>query len=144
MKILKSLVVLLLVGFTVNAQDIRSSEVPSAIQSQFTQDYKNAKDIEWEKEIDNYKVEFEIDRLDYEIWYAATGEQIKLEKDIQTNELPTTINSAIKNKYSDYSIDDCEMQEENGKTTYFIELEKWNDEIDVVYDATGKLIREMK
>ena len=90
------------------------------------------------------QVEFEIDRMDYEVWYAANGKQVKLEKEIKPNELPTAIKSAIKNRYSDYSIDDCELREEKGKTTYLVELEKWNDEIDVVYDAKGKLIKETK
>ena len=144
MKILKSLVVLLFIGFTVNAQDMASSEVPTAIQSQFKKAYKNATDIEWEKKLDNYQVEFEIDRMDYEVWYAANGKQVKLEKEIKPNELPTAIKSAIKKKYSDYSIDDCELREENGNVIYLLELEKWFDEIEVIYDANAKLLKEIK
>ncbi|MBW2961705.1 PepSY-like domain-containing protein [Mesonia aestuariivivens] len=144
MKILKSLFVLLFVGLTVNAQDISSSEVPTTIQSQFKQAYKNATDIEWEKEMNNYKVEFEINRMDYEVWYSETGEQVKFEKEIQPNELPTAVTTAIKTNYSDYSIDDCEMRKVEGRTTYMIELEKWFNEIDVVYNKKGKLLRETK
>ena len=144
MKILKSLVVLLFIGFTVNAQDMASSEVPTAIQSQFKKAYKNATDIEWEKKLDNYQVEFEIDRMDYEVWYTSDGKQVKLEKELHLNELPTAIKSAIKKKYSDYSIDDCELREENGNVIYLLELEKWFDEIEVIYDANAKLLKEIK
>ena len=144
MKILKSLIVLLMVGFTVNAQDISSSEVPTAIQSHFNKAYKNATDIEWEKEMDHYQVEFEIDRMDYEVWYTSDGKQVKLEKELHLNELPTAIKSAIKKKYSDYSIDDCELREENGNVIYLLELEKWFDEIEVIYDANAKLLKEIK
>ncbi|WP_304136993.1 PepSY-like domain-containing protein [Mesonia mobilis] len=144
MKILKSFIVLLMVGFTMDAQDINSSELPTVIQSHFKQAYNNATDIEWEKEMDHYQVEFEIDRMDYEVWYTSDGKQVKLEKELHLNELPTAIKSAIKKKYSDYSIDDCELREENGNVIYLLELEKWFDEIEVIYDANAKLLKEIK
>ena len=144
MKILKSFIVLLMVGFTMNAQDISFSEVPTAIQSHFNKAYKNVTDIEWEKEMDHYQVEFEIDRMDYEVWYTSDGKQVKLEKELQPNELPNVIATAVKKKYSDYSIDDCELREENGNVIYLLELEKWSDEIEVIYDANAKLLKEIK
>ena len=39
---------------------------------------------------------------------------------------------------------DCELREENGNVIYLLELEKWFDEIEVIYDANAKLLKEIK
>jgi len=118
--------------------------VPQQISNDFQKSYQNATDVEWEKELDYYKVEFEIGRDDYEIWYSANAKVLKTEKEISPNKLPAAVTSTIKNNYSGYSIDDVEEVIEGTKTTYYVEVEKWNDEIDLVYSADGKLLRTTK
>ena len=141
MKTFKMLAVFFSIGLTaVNAQDLKSAEVPLAIQDQFKADFKNATDVEWEKDFDTFKVEFEIERLDHEVWYSSTAKQVKLEKEILITDLPKVVKKAIDQKFSDYDIDDCELLVEQGKTTYLIELEKWFDDIEVTYTPNGKLI----
>ncbi len=111
----------------------------------FKQAYPNATDVEWEMKGDSYKVEFEIDDKDQEIWYAADGKTNRMEKDLREDELPETIASAISSNYAEYKIDSIEMPEENGTATYEVELEKgWDEEIKVVFDADGKVLSERK
>ncbi|HIB36718.1 PepSY-like domain-containing protein [Mesonia sp.] len=141
MKTFKAVLVLFLVSIVANAQDLTIAEVPSNIKTQFNKEFKNARDIEWENDFDKFKVEFEVDRMDYEVWYSTDAKQVKLEKEISKLDLPTAVSKAIQAKFSEYHIDDCELQEVNNTVTYFVELEKWNYEIDVVYSAKGKLIR---
>jgi len=144
MKTLKMLSVLFFMAIAANAQDLKTSEVPQELKMQFEKTYANATDVEWEKEMDNYKVEFDIDRQEHEIWYTSSAKQVKLEKKIEISALPKAVSDAIKANYGDYKIDDCEMQEENGTVTYAVELEKWFNELEVVYSENGKLIKEIK
>lgn len=130
---------------TLSAQDMSPDGVPSEIGTAFKQAYPNAGDVEWEREGDSYKVEFEIDRHDQEVWYAADGKPAKTEREIGENDLPQAIRSAITGKYADYNIDSIEMTEEGGSATYEVELEKgWDDERQVVFDAEGKVLNERK
>ena len=47
----------------------KSQNLQDALSSKFT----DAKDVEWEKKADHYKVEFEINRMDHNIWYDGDG-----------------------------------------------------------------------
>ncbi len=143
MKNLKLAMIALLGTVAVSAQDMNPADVPSDLKNAFEQAYPNATDVEWEMEGDSYKVEFEIDNEDQEIWYAADGKTNKLEKDLKKDELPEAIASAISSNYADYKIDSVEMTEQNGTATYEVELEKgWDDEIKVIFDADGKVLSE--
>ncbi|SHI31448.1 Putative beta-lactamase-inhibitor-like, PepSY-like [Mesonia phycicola] len=144
MKTLKILGVLSLMAISANAQDLLPTEVPQQIRTNFQNSYQNATDVEWEKDLEYYKVEFEVSRDDYEIWYSANAKVLKTEKEISARNLPAIVSKNIKNNYSGYSIDDVEEITEGSKTTYYVEVEKWNDEIDLVYSANGKLLRETK
>lgn len=128
---------------TVSAQDMNPNDVPSELRTAFDRAHPNAGDVEWERDGESYKVEFEIDRQDQEVWYAADGKAAKTEKEIGENDLPQAIRSAIAGKYADYKIDSIEMTEADGSATYEVELEKgWDDERQVVFDAEGKVLSE--
>ncbi len=144
MKTLKILAALFFVSGVVLAQDINQNDVPSVVSEAFTKEYGNASDVEWEKKIDNYKVEFDINRMEHEVWYNASGTVLRKEQDIAEAELPQTVQDAIKAGYSGYRLDDIEKDWENNVTTYTVELEKGNVEIHVTFDEKGKVIAERK
>ncbi len=143
MKNFKIVMIALLGTAGVSAQDLNSNDVPSDLRTTFEQAYPKATDVEWEMEGDNYKVEFEINREDHEIWYPADENTAKTEKEISENDLPQAVVSAISSTYAGYKIDSIEMTEENGSATYEVEMEKgWNDEKQVVFNAEGKVLNE--
>ncbi len=114
------------------------------MRTSFEQTYPNAEDVEWEMEGESYKVEFEIDREDHEIWYASDGNTAKMEKEISDSDLPQAIHSAISYTYEGYTIDGIDMIEENGVATYEVELEKsGDDDKKVLFDTDGKVLNEM-
>ena len=128
---------------TVSAQDMDPNDVPADLKTAFERSNPEATDVEWEMEGDSYKVEFEIDREDREIWYAADGKTAKTEREITEKDLPQTIKSVIADRYAGYKVDSIEMTEEGGSATYEVELEKgWDDEKQVVFDADGKVLSE--
>ena len=145
MKTLK-LIALALFGTTVMfAQDLKQNEVPTEITTKFQKDFANAKDVEWEQDGMNYKAEFDINAMEYEIWYNKSGERVKLEKEITATDLPSVISSTLKSKYADYKIDSVEMVETDAKNTYEIELEKgWSKELKVVLDSNGTILSSVE
>ncbi|RFN59064.1 PepSY-like domain-containing protein [Marixanthomonas ophiurae] len=143
MKTLKFLLVALFVTTVATAQDLKQTDVPNSVLSNFQKENPNATDVEWEKEMDNYKVEFDQDSQEYEIWYSTSGTMVKMEQDITENMLPKAITSVISSKYSGYKVDDCEKITKDNKTTYKVELENGTDEMDVVFNETGKVESEM-
>lgn len=143
MKNLKIAALLLFATAAVSAQDLKTDEVPANLQSKFNTAYTNVTDVEWEKKGDHYKVEFEINKMDHDVWYDAEGNVIKSEIEISANELPSAISSAVKAKYADYKIDTVEVRDEGGKKTYEVEIEKgWTKERKLILDASGKILHD--
>ncbi len=144
MKTLKMLAALFFVTGGAVAQDINQADVPAAVKNAFTKEYAKATDVEWEKEMENYKVEFDVDRMDHEVWYNASGTIVKKEQDIAETTLPQAVRDVLKGGYADYRLDDIEKVWQNNTTSYQLELEKGNDDKYVTFDANGKIISELK
>lgn len=144
MKTLKFLMLLLFVTSITVAQDLKPDEVPAAVINAFTSENAKATDIEWERDMDNYRVEFDMVSMEHEIWYRADGAIIKRESDIPQSGLPQAITDVIESKYPGYRLDDIEMIWQDNATTYKVELEKGKEEWKVVFDADGKIIQERR
>lgn len=142
MKKLAVAMVLLSSG-VIAAQDIPASQVPSLVTNSFKQQFADASDVEWEKEGENYKVEFDTGFFtdDHEAWYDKSGKLLRHEEEISGKELPEAVMATIKARYAGYKIDDVDKITENGKATYKVELDKYQSpDIDVVFDEGGQLI----
>ena len=101
---------------TIFAQDVPTSQVPSVIINNFKKEFPKAHDIDWEMQGDLYNVDFEIEWFtDYEAWFNA--------------------------QYKEYRIEDAKKIIENGVETYKVELEKWDEDFDVIYSKNGNLIK---
>ncbi|WP_431134144.1 PepSY-like domain-containing protein [Psychroserpens mesophilus] len=145
MKTLKITALALFATAMVTAQDLDMHEVPTELSETFQNEYRNAMDVEWEKEGANYKVEFDVNDMEHEIWYTNDGTKVKSEMEITKADVPNAITKAIKHNYADYKIDSVEMTEMNGKKTYEVELEKgWFKDMDVVFDANGSVLSSDK
>src|SRR5680860_374204 len=83
---------------TVSAQDMNPDDVPPELRTAFDQAYPDAGDVEWERDGESFKVEFETNRKDQEVWYAADGKAAKTEREIGEADLPQAIRSAIAGK----------------------------------------------
>ena len=140
---LKTSLAALLLTATITAQDLKIEDIPKNLSDEFQKAYPTASDVEWEKEGNQYQVEFEIDRRDHEIWYDADAKVVKSEQEISKDDLPEQIKSTLSSTYEAYKIEDIETKEENNIVTYVIDLEKgWNDEKTVVLDKNGTVTSE--
>lgn len=126
------------------AQKIEQGKVPSAIVSNFEKDHPRAKDIEWERDGDNYKVEFEIgdSKQDHISWYNSEGNLIKHKMEISYNQLPVKVAAKLESDFADFKTDDIYKIDEGGKTKYKVELKNGKEELKVVFDENGNLLKK--
>lgn len=145
MKILKIALLTIFASSMLNAQDLTQKDVPSVVMIAFQNTYNNMSNVEWEKDGNHYKVEFDDNNIEHEIWYSKEGIIVKSEKEITENQLPNTITTVLERDYPNYKIESIELIESENKTTYEVELEKAKDEeIKVVFDATGSVLSSKK
>jgi uncharacterized membrane protein YkoI len=145
MKNLTLLVFALLATVAVNAQDLKSNEVPRSFTEGLLKAYPTATDIEWEKSGTDYKVEFDVGKMEHEIWFNKDGNMVKVEKNITRAEIPANLMEIIKRDYPDYKIDSVESVEMGGNVTYVVELEKsWNESLRITFNTNGQILRAMR
>lgn len=142
MKTLKILTVSFFVTCFATAQDISQADVPAIVKAAFEKEYGNASGVEWELKMENYKVEFNVKRMDSEVWYNASGIVLKKEQEITKSELPSAVLDAINLNYAGYRIDEIEKVWKDNITTYKLELEKGQVEKHINFSSEGKVIKE--
>ncbi|MBN8692347.1 MAG: PepSY-like domain-containing protein [Bacteroidetes bacterium] len=134
----------------ISAQDIKESDVPTAVVSAFKKQYPNVKEVEWEKEGDNYEAEIELVQVPMDgkgkkreveksLEYTATGELVKTEEQIEIKALPAAINDYVNKNYPGKKIKEAsKITEANGTIKYEAEVEKQ----DLIFDANGAFLEK--
>ncbi|HLT94966.1 MAG TPA: PepSY-like domain-containing protein, partial [Membranihabitans sp.] len=93
--------------FGVDGQDLLSSQVPATILALFEKEFAKATDVDWEKEGELYKVDFEIKRrIDVEVWYDADGTVVRQEEEWKKSKLPAAVDKSITAEFPDHKIED--------------------------------------
>ena len=129
----------LLLSLATSAQKIKESAVPSIVKDAFKNNYKDAKDIEWEKEDANFEVEFEIGETDQSVVYDPNGKVIESEAEIKVKELPSAIENYVANNYKDKKIKEAtKITSASGIVTYEAEIK----DKDLIFDENGKFLKE--
>lgn len=114
--------------------------MPSAVRSAFQKQYPDTP-AKWEKEKGNYEVSF---KKEGEIMSAVINKEgtiLETESDIAVNELLKPIQSYLKTHYKGTEIKEAaRIVKANGEVNYEGEV----NGKDVIFDASGKFIREAK
>lgn len=123
--------------------DIAANNVPSAITQNFNTLFPGARDIDWETSADVYKVDFEINNVDYDAWYTQDGTLLAYRFDITRSSIPQAVRTGINERFAGYSIDDAEKIVKPGSTGYQVELESSYMEEDAYYGEDGTYISNL-
>lgn len=143
MKTFRIFMMLLFVTSIASAQDLSSSDIPEPVLKAFSNENSNASNVEWEKDRENYKVEFFTRLVEHEIWYSETGEVVKKVNEMDPEELPDAVTEAINLRYEGFNMDEVEMTWENDETTYKVELANGKEEWKLIVDAEGNILQEL-
>lgn len=124
-------------------------KAPESLRSEFSAQYPNAIDVEWERRRGHVVAEFEIPGVsdDCEAWYTKSGKWLMTEFKIQYSELPQAVRTSFESSYgSQTPVDDVSrVVFYNNPTIYFIEativVNGFLTDIYLDYNEAGELLR---
>lgn len=117
-------------------------EITKTINDFISEKYSGAKILEYDNEKYGIEVDILHNGIYKDVYFSTSGEWIRTEWDIRTNQVPDIVMNAIKSSiYVDYKIDDVEIHEMPAGVFYAFELEKGNQEIDILVSEDG-IIKE--
>lgn len=116
-------------------------KVPQAVLDAFKAKYPLVKDIEWEKEGDNYEAEFEMGKSEYEASFTATGQWLETEQEVGVEDLPAAVYTAFNTAYPNAKKVEIEkIETHNQVIKYKFEFKEGRKKKEVVYDSKGELM----
>lgn len=122
------------------SQKLKESEVPSAVKASFEKIYPGIS-AKWEKEKGNYEAEFKKDGKSMSTLIEPSGTMLETEISIKESELPAAAKSYLKTNYKDRHIKGtAKITGSDGGVTFEAEI----DGKDVIFDSTGKFLKEVK
>lgn len=140
--------------FTANAQQVDVKDVPDTVISTFKFLYPLVKDVKWERGENNYLAKFsrvrsqsnnikvtEGEKVEKIIFITPEGGLIKSETKLKITNLPPKINDYIKVNYPKNNI--IELTEVINAKRFFSYRVRL-DGIDLIFDVSGKFLKEIK
>ncbi len=122
------------------AQDLSSHQVPAIVLNAFKSKFPKAVDIDWEKSKAHYEVEFEINRLDHEVWFDTEGNVLRHEQEIRVKNLPEAIKSAIKTNYKGFRIFEADQLIIGNVNVFKLDLISFTQKFEIIVDANGNVV----
>jgi Putative beta-lactamase-inhibitor-like, PepSY-like len=127
-------------GFAANAQKTDAAKVPAAVKAAFAKQYPGAV-AKWEKEEGKYEAGFKQNGNTMSALFEANGTMIESEMDIKETDLPATVLAYVKEHYNGKKIKEgAKITKADGTVNYEAEVAGK----DVIFDAKGKFLKEVK
>lgn len=131
---------ILIISVSSWAQKLQPAQIPAAVTGALNAGYAQATEVKWEKKGELYKAGFKIEKTDHDVWFDNSGKVTKHRYEVKKDALPAAVRDAITRDFSTYKIDDCERTDENGTSTYKVELKSDAGKKNVHFTADGKKI----
>jgi len=129
-------------GMSVSAQDNAPITVPETVKAAFTKQFPKAENAKWEMEDKtDYEVNFKQTGQKMSSKYSAQGKWMETEQGITEADLPEPVRKAIAASYADHKVEGAEKAETPEGTVYEVDLEKGEHEMEVVFNADGKVLK---
>ncbi len=139
---MKKIFLLFTIGFaaiTANAQKVKEADVPAAIKASFTRAHPTAKADKWEKEGNNYEVEFTENKIESSIEIGPNGQIYNTETEIAVSELPKGVTDYCSKNLPGKKIKEAsKITDASGKISYEAEVE----DADYIFDANGTFLEK--
>jgi len=126
--------------FTASAQDLSRHQVPSVVINAFKSKFPKATDVEWERGKAHFEVEFEINRLDHEVWLDREGKILRHQHEVKVRSLPEKIKTSVRDLYRGYRIIEADKLKTEKMTAYKLELISFTKKTEIIVDEQGKVL----
>lgn len=108
---------------SLNAQKLKTDDVPGDVSQSFSMEYPNAKITGWSLEDNNYVASFKDDGSDGKAYFTNDGTWLKTIYPIPTTEVPLSISTYVTSNYPNYEISVCNLREmPKVGTHYYLEV----------------------
>ncbi|MFC0876204.1 PepSY-like domain-containing protein [Saccharicrinis sp. FJH2] len=140
-----TLTIALLSALMLNACGQPNVKVPEQVKAAFAKKFPNAKHVEWGKESETeWEAEFRINGMEYSANYDTSGKWLETESEISKKDLPESIKNTITKDFSGYKTDEAEISETRDGVFYEIKLERKGEALEIVFNKSGKVIKQKK
>ena len=128
------------ISFSAYAQKMDASKVPAAVKASFAKQYPGVT-AKWEKEAGKYEAGFKKEGNTISALFEKDGTMVESEADIKVSSLPASVLAYVKDNYKGKSIKEgAKITKADGTVTYEAEV----NGKDVIFDANGKFLKEIK
>ena len=118
-------------------------DAPQKVREAFAKKFPNVKKVKWEKESDTeWEGEFKMKGTEYSAIFLQDGTWQETEHEIKKKSIPASIKTTLETEFSGYEIEEAEISETKDGSVYEFELEKGEEELEVVIDNNGKVIKK--
>lgn len=142
LKIIIIVLLFLLTGYFLHAQEVQPRNVPSIIVNALQLKFPKAAEVAWELEKGYYKAEFEIDRQEYEVWLDYSGKLKRWKQDFDKDQLPGAVKLAIKKAFNGFTPSSLERLQEGRNVFYKMRLTRSKVKHKVLFTEQGKLLSD--
>ena len=134
-----SLAVLVVGSFIV----VTIQDVPEKVKKAFANQYPTVTSVHWEKETKTeWEADFMMENVKYSANYREDGTWQETEYEIDDKDVPQTVRKALMKAFPGYKIDEAEKLETHNGVAFEIEMEKGVDEMEIVIDIHGKILKK--
>jgi hypothetical protein len=120
-----------------------NNEIPQKVKDAFSIKFPTVKKVKWDKESDTeWEAEFKIKGIEYSANFLEDGTWQETEREIKKSEIPESISNMMNSEFKGYKIEEAEISETITGSVYEFEIEKGEEELEVVFDFNGKLIKK--
>lgn len=142
-----ALALIVLNGYSQEKKEVSKSHkplnVPGVVKQAFAAQYPKAAKVKWSLEKPGeYEAEFDLNKAEMAALYDSKGALIESEKKIKESDLPQVIKSTLAKDFTGYKIAEIEKAEAKGVVSYEMEAKKGKKEYELVFDKTGKLLKQ--
>tara|TARA_Y100000780_G_C13696045_1_gene422779 strand:+ start:76064 stop:76537 length:474 start_codon:yes stop_codon:yes gene_type:complete len=118
-------------------------DAPQKVRKAFAKKFPNIKKVKWEKESDTeWEGEFKMKGIEYSANYLQDGTWQETEHEIKKKSIPANIKTTLQTEFSDYEIEEAEISETKDGSVYEFELEMGEEELEVVIDTNGRVLKK--
>jgi uncharacterized protein YxeA len=141
-KIIQIVSAALLISASACAQK-STEKAPTAVKMAFEQKFNDSKKVNWDMEdATSWEAEFKMNGMKYSANFTTQGEWQETEHEIKNSEIPGTVQQMLAKDFDGYKIGEAEISETANGKVYEIAVEKGEQEWELVFDESGKLIEK--
>jgi hypothetical protein len=138
----KTVFMILAIGLGLSScddDDMRNTDIPSVVINGFTQQFSNAKDLEWDKNADMYEAEFTVNNVEYQAFLNPDGTFDKYKYDFTYKALPQSVQASIMKSFDRTKIEEVEVIEILGTSYYQVEFNEEPNDSKIIFDESGQV-----